>query len=127
MAEHTIPSAVRVPAARTWGGKNLPSPLFAVGEIRKRLSRGSERKAVIELRIEGLNAADKLGERPLDPGLVDSGRTEGRVEEDLVLGQRRHFRQQVRKIRVAIGTAESHFDRVSERLARLNFQGRRTV
>src|SRR5256885_6536561 len=127
MAERTIPSAARVPAARAWGGKNLPSPVFTVGKIRKGLAGGSEREAVVELRIEGLDAADKLGERPLDPDLVDSRRAEGRVEEDLVFGQCRHFREQVRKIRVAIGAAESHFDRVSERLARLIFQGRRTV
>src|SRR5437764_4613991 len=122
MAEHTIRSAVRGPAARAWGGKNLPSPLFTIGKIRKRLCQ-----AVVELRIERLNAADKLGKRPLDPGFVDSRRSKRRVEEDLVLGQGRHFREQVRKIRVAIGAAESHFDRVSERLGRLNFQGRRTV
>src|SRR5205085_9403041 len=122
MAEHAIRSAVRSPAARAWGGKNLPSPLFAIGKIRKRLCQ-----AIVELRIEGLNTADKLGQRPLDPGFVDSRRSERRVEEDLVLGQGRHFREQVRKIRVAIGAAKSHFDRVSERLGRLNFQGRRTV
>src|SRR5437763_16456280 len=100
MAEHTIRSAVRA-----WGGKNLPTPLFTIGKIRKRLCQ-----AVVERRIERLNAADKLGKRPLDPGFVDSRRSKRRVEEDLVLGQGRHFREQVRKIRIAIGAAESHFD-----------------
>src|SRR5438045_2478382 len=102
MAEQTICSAVR-PGRCARAGKKLASPLFTIGKIRKRLAGGSEREAVVELRIEGLDTANKLGERPLDPGLVDSRRAERRVEEDLILGQRRHFCEQVRKIRVAIG------------------------
>src|SRR5205085_5624572 len=83
--------------------KEVTPPGLAVGEVR---NPGGE--PGVELRIERLDAADKLGERFLDSRLIDSGRAERDIEKRLVLGQSGQFRDELRKIRIAIAPAESH-------------------
>src|SRR5687768_14974619 len=94
--------------------EKLFSPVLALREIRKREGCASDGVSGVELRIERLDAADKLAERFLESQLVDSRRAERGTEEELVFGQSGEFRNERCKIRVAIGPAKSHFNRAAE-------------
>src|SRR5688572_5638770 len=120
MAPGTVRSASRIRA-----NEELQSPVLAVRKALKLPRKAAApHDCGVVLRIERLDTADKLAERFLDSQLVDSGRTERGVKENLVFGQSREFRKEVIKIRVAIRSAKTHFNRASNGLGHQLFEDR---
>jgi outer membrane assembly lipoprotein YfiO len=96
--------------------------IFAGGEVWERLGIRHDGSAGVVLGIEGLNAADELGNGVLDPGFVDRGGAENEVEEDRIFRDGVELRDEISEGRVAVGPAEPHLDRVLDRLGGLIFE-----
>jgi len=78
--------------------------------------------AVIVSGVEGLNAANKLGQGSLDLRLVNSGRAESHRKEHAIFMDGGKLRQKFSEPRVAVRAAKPHLDVIPDGLSRLIFQ-----
>ena len=79
--------------------------------------------SLVVFAIEGLDAADELGEGGLDAGLANTTLAVDGGEEDAIVVDGGQAGDEVTEVRVAQGATESHLDVVLDRLRCLHFEG----
>ena len=109
-------------ALRGWTKVKLLPAILAGREVWKWLGIRRQGPANIVFGIEGLNAANELCDGVLDPRLVDRRGAENEVKEHWIFLSRGEPRDEIGEIRITIGPAEPHLDRILDRLGDLIFE-----